>query len=434
MSLVKLYNEKLTCPKEAIKHIKDNDKVVFSHAASIPQETIKALMENHKNYKNVEIIHMVGLGEGEYTSPEVEENFRHNAIFVGASTRKAVQEDRADYTPCFFYEVPSLFKNKTIEVDVAVVQLSKPDKDGNCSFGLSCDYTKAAAENAKIVIAEINDQMPYVYGDNFIHISKIDHIIECSYPLYTIKQGQIGEVEKEIGKHCASLIKDGDTLQLGIGNIPDAVLLFLEEKKDLGIHTEMFSDGVLGLIEKGIITGNKKSIHKNKLVSTFLMGSQKLYDFVNQNKDVELYPVDYVNNPTIIMQNENMVSINSCIEIDLMGQVVSESIGTKQFSGVGGQVDYVRGAALSKGGRSIIATPSTASKGSVSRIVPTLKIGSAVTTTRNDVDYIITEYGIAHLKGKTLRQRAKALINIAHPDHRSVLEEEYYKRFPKEKK
>lgn len=428
------YAQKLTTAQEAIKFIKDNDKVVFSHAAAVPQEMIKALVDNAKNYKNVEIIHMLGLGEGKYALPEYSENFRHNAIFVGASTRQAVQEDRADYTPCFFYEVPSLFTNGSIDVDVAVIQVSTPDEKGNCSYGLSCDYTKAAAENAKIVIAEVNDQMPYIYGDNFIHIDQIDHIIECSYPLFEIKQANIGDTEKEIGKHCASLIQDGDTLQLGIGGIPDAVLLFLKEKKDLGIHTEMFSDGVLELVKSGVITGAQKSLHPKKMISTFLMGSKALYDFVDKNEDVELYPVNYVNNPLTIMKNDNMISINSCIEVDLMGQVASESIGLKQFSGTGGQVDYVRGAALSNGGKSIIAIPSTASKGKVSRIVPFLKEGTAVTTTRNDVDYIVTEFGIAHLKGKTLRKRAKALIEIAHPDHRESLMEEYYRRFPKEER
>lgn len=422
---------KVTTAEEAIKHIKDNDNVVFSHAAMVPQETIRALVENAKNYKNVRIVHMLGFGEGKYVHPDLEENFRHNAIFVGGTTRKAVEEDRADYTPCFFYQVPSLFTNGSIDVDVAVVQVSKPDANGYCSFGLSCDYTKTAAENAKIVIAEINDQVPFVHGDNFIHLDKMDYIIPCSYPLYEIPQGEIGEVEKEIGKHCASLINDGDTLQLGIGSIPDAVLLFLQEKKDLGIHTEMFSDGILELVKKGLITGTKKTLHPGKMIATFLIGSKALYDFVDNNKDVELHPVDYVNHPVTIMKNDNMISINSCIEVDLMGQVASESIGLRQFSGVGGQVDYVRGVSMAQGGKSIIAIPSTAAGGKVSRIVPFLKEGTAVTTTRNDVDYIITEYGIAHLKGKTLRDRAKALIAIAHPDHRAMLEEEYKKRFPR---
>lgn len=425
-------SHKLTTAENAIKMIKSNDTVVFSHAAAVPQETIKALLEHSNEYNNVEIIHMLGLGEGKYTLPEYENNFRHNAIFVGTSTRKAVQEDRADYTPCFFYQVPNLFTDGSIDVDVAVIQVSPPDENGNCSFGISCDYTKSAAENARIVIAEVNDQMPYVYGDNFIHLDKIDAIIPCSYPLYEIKQGTIGDTEKEIGRHCASLINDGDTLQLGIGSIPDAVLLFLHEKKDLGIHTEMFSDGVLELVKLGRITGAKKTLHPKKMVSTFLMGTRALYDFVDSNPDVELYPVNYVNHPVTIMKNDNIISINSCIEVDLMGQIASESIGIKQFSGTGGQVDYVRGASMAKNGKSIIAIPSTASNGTVSRIVPFLKEGTTVTTTRNDVDYVITEYGIAHLKGKTLRARAQALIAIAHPDHRAMLLKEYKKRFPKE--
>lgn len=280
-----------------------------------------------------------------------------------------------------------------------------------------------------MVIAEVNDQMPRTLGDAFIHISQIDQIVETSYPIIELQPPRIGEVERAIGEHCARLIEDGATLQLGIGAIPDAVLLFLKDKKDLGIHSEMFSDGVVELVESGVINNSRKTLHPGKMVVTFLMGTRRLYDFVHDNPAVALYPVDYVNDPCVIMQNEKMVSINSCIQVDLMGQVVSDSIGLKQFSGVGGQVDYVRGAAMARGGKSIIAMPSTASKGSISRIVPLIDTGSAVTTSRNDVHYIVTEYGSADLRGKTLKERGRALIQIAHPDFRPQLIQEWEKRF-----
>ncbi len=422
------YKSKISSVAEAIKAIKDDDYVVFSHAAGVPELTAKELMAKKENYHNVHIYHMLSLGKGEYLQPEAESHFRHITNFVGGNSRQAIAEKRADFFPCFFKDVPNLL-GTVFPVDVAVIQVSAPDKDGFCSFGVSCDYTKAAAEKASVVIAEVNEMMPYVEGDNKIHVSEIDYIIPCAYLLPEIPLPKITDVEKEIGKNCASLIEDGSTLQLGIGAIPDAVLLFLKDKKDLGIHTEMFSDGVVELVEAGVVTGKKKTLHPGKLVATFLMGTRKLYDFVDNNPDVEMHPVDYVNDPWIIAKNEKMVSINSCIEVDLMGQVASESMGLKQFSGTGGQVDYVRGAALSPGGKSIMAMPSTAAKGKVSRIVPFLSEGAAVTTSRNDVNYIVTEYGIANLRGKTLRQRAESLINIAHPDFREILQQEYNKRF-----
>ncbi|WP_425449058.1 acetyl-CoA hydrolase/transferase family protein [Dethiothermospora halolimnae] len=424
-----LYNRKLLSKKEAALKIASNSRVVLGHAAGTPVDVIDAMVDNKEKFKNVEIVHMLSLGEGKYMNEDMEPHFRHNAIFVGGNSRKAIKEGRADYTPCFFYEVPRLFKEENFKVDVAIVQLSKPDNHGYCSFGVSCDYTKPATEAADIVIAEVNDKMPRVMGENFIHISDIDYIVETSNELYELPAPNIGDVEKKIGENCAKLIDDGSTLQLGIGAIPDAVLMSLGEKKDLGVHTEMFSDGVLELIEKGVINGKAKTLHKNKMISTFLMGSKKLYEFIDNNPSVELYPVDYVNHPCTIMKNDKMISINSCIQVDLMGQVVSESIGLNQFSGVGGQVDYVRGSSMAREGKSIIAIPSTASKGRISRIVPFITEGSAVTTSRNDVHYIVTEYGIANLRGKTLKERAKALINIAHPDFRKELEVEYNKRF-----
>lgn len=429
MDWKKIYEERLVTAKEAALKIPSNSRVVFGHAAATPVDVVDEMIANKENFENVEIVHMLCLGEGKYTAEGMEKHFRHNAIFVGGNTRGALKEKRADYTPCFFHEVPHLFKEGRMPVDVALIQVSRPDENGNCSFGLSSDYTKPAAECAKLVIAEVNDKMPRVMGDNFIHVSKIDYMVETSNDLYEIPLPKIGYVEKKIGENCASLIDDGSTLQLGIGAIPDAVLLFLKDKKDLGIHTEMFSDGVLELVESGVINSKAKTLHPGKMVSTFLMGSKKLYEFVDNNPDVELYPVDHVNDPRVIMQNDKMMSINSCIQIDLMGQVVSETIGLTQFSGVGGQVDYVRGASMSNGGKSIIAIPSTASKGKVSRIVPIIDEGSAVTTSRNDVHYVVTEYGVADLKGKTLRQRAQALIDISHPDFKEKLQEEFDKRF-----
>lgn len=428
MDCKSIYNSKISSAAEAIKAIKNDDYVVFSHAASVPCLVIEELLLQKEKFHNVNIYHMISLGKGEYTQPESDGHFRHITNFVGANSRKAVAENRADFFPCFFKDVPESLGD-IFPVNVAVVQVSPMDENGFCSFGVSCDYTKPASEKASIVIAEVNECMPYIKGDNMIHVSEIDYIIPCSYPLPEIDLPKIGDVEKEIGKYCASLIEDGSTIQLGIGAIPDAALLFLKDKKDLGIHSEMFSDGVIDLVESGVINGSKKSLHKGKMVATFLMGSRRLYDFVNNNPAVELYPVNYVNDPWIIAKNEKMISINSCIEVDLMGQVASETIGLKQFSGTGGQVDYVRGVALSVGGKSIMAMPSTAAKGTTSRIVPFLAEGAAVTTSRNDVDYVVTEYGVAKLKGKTLKQRAESLISIAHPDFREILQNEFNKRF-----
>ena len=370
---------------------------------------------------------MVAMGDSEYVKPGMEDHFRHNALFVGGSTRDAVNAGRADFTPIFFYEIPSLFK-KNLPVDVALVQVSKPDKHGYCSYGVSVDYTKPACESAKIVIAQVNEYMPRTLGDSFIHVSDMDYIVEYNEPLIELPPAKIGDIEKKIGEHCASLIEDGDTLQLGIGAIPDAVLQFLTHKKNLGIHSEMFSDGVVDLIERGVINNRNKSFMQDKSVVTFLMGSQKLYDFVDNNPSVEMRSVDFVNNPNIVMKNDNIVCINSCVQVDLMGQVVSDSIGLKQISGVGGQVDFIRGASMAKNGRSIIAMPSSI-KGKISKIVPFIDEGASVTTSRNDVDYVVTEYGIANLKGRTLRERAEALIRIAHPKFREELTKEYKRRF-----
>ncbi len=428
MNLLEEYKDRIVSVEDAVKAIKSGDKVVLGHAAGVPQVVPEEMVNQKDRLTDVSIFHMYTLHNARYINEEYISHFRHVTTFVASNTRKAVAENRADFIPMFFYEVPQFFDH-VYHVDVAVVQVSLPDEEGYCSFGISCDYTKPAADRAKIVIAEMNDQMPRIGGNNKIHISKINYIVKTSRPLYESTVGDISELEQKIGCNCASLIRDGDTLQMGIGNIPEAVLRCLQGKRDLGIHTEMFSDGVVDLVKRGVITGKKKTLHPGKIISTFLMGSRVLYDFVDNNPDVEIYPVDYVNDPRIISQNDSMVSINSCIEVDLQGQVSSETMGLKQFSGTGGQVDFVRGSAMSKNGRAIIAIPSTASKGAVSRIVPFLTQGAAVTTSRNDIDYIVTEYGVAAMKGRSLRQRAKALIAIAHPKFRPQLEEEYVRRF-----
>ncbi|MBP1744832.1 MAG: cat2 [Firmicutes bacterium] len=426
-----IYAGKLVTAAEAVANIKSGNRVVVGHAVGEPVELVEAMVANKDNYKDVEVVHMVAMGKGEYAKEGMEDHFHVNSIFAGATTKECINSGRGDFTTSYFYQVPGLFEKGYMPVDVALVQLSEPDEHGYCSFGVSNDYTKPAADNAGIIIAEVNKQMPRTYGESFIHVSDIDYIVEADHPIIELAPPRIGDVEKAIGKHCAELVEDGSTLQLGIGAIPDAVLLFLKDKKDLGIHSEMISDGVVELVEAGVITNKKKTLHQGKSVVTFLMGTKRLYDYVNNNPAVELRPVSYVNDPTVIMKNSKMVSINSCVQVDLMGQVCSESIGIKQISGVGGQVDFVRGVSMAKDGqgKSIIAIPSTASKGKVSRIVPFLDHGAAVTTSRNDVDYIVTEYGIAQLKGKTLKDRARALIKIAHPDFKEGLQEEFEKRF-----
>jgi 4-hydroxybutyrate CoA-transferase len=437
MEWIDEYRQKLTTADEAVKAIKSGERVVVGHAYGQPQHLVEAMTANKDAYKDVEIVHMVSLSPAPYCSREMQGHFVHNSFFVGVNSREAVNGGWAKYTPCYFSELPRLFQHRILPVGVTLCQLSPPDNDGNCSFGISVDYTKPAAESARIIIAQINDRMPRTLGDASIHVSKLDHIVEYNEPLLELGREKTGSslmeteqyiskitAEMDIGRHCAELIEDGACLQLGIGAIPDAVLPFLAEKKDLGIHTEMFSDGVVDLVQKGIINGARKNLHPGKLVANFLMGTRKLYDFVHENPMVEMYPVNYTNDPYIIGLNDKVVSINSCLQVDLLGQVASDTIGPVQFSGVGGQVDFIRGAARSKGGKSILAFPSTAGGGKVSRIVPRLDAGAVVTTSRCDVHYIITEHGIADLRGKSVRERAKQLIAIAHPDFRENLNEE----------
>ncbi|WP_371361604.1 Butyryl-CoA:acetate CoA-transferase [Sporomusa rhizae] len=415
-----IYKGKIVSVKQALGHIKSGDRVVIGHACGEPTALVEALVDRAPDLSNVEIVHMVAMGAAKYAQPGMEKSFRHNALFVGGSTRKAVEEKRADFTPCFFSEIPRLFKNNIMPVDVTLLQITPPDGQGFCSYGVSADYTQPAAECAKVVIAQINNNVPRTGGAK-IHLDAIHFIVEHDEPLIELTPPKIGEVEKAIGENVAGLIQDGATLQLGIGAIPDAVLLFLKDKKDLGIHSEMFSDGVVVLAEAGVITNRKKTVNPGKFMATFLMGTKKLYDFANNNPDVELQSVDYINDPYVVGQHENMISINSALQVDLMGQVNAEMIGSRQFSGVGGQVDFIRGASRSLNGKSIIALPSTASGGKISRITCELDRGAAVTTSRNDIHYVVTEYGVADLRGKSLRERAKALIAISHPDFRNKL-------------
>jgi 4-hydroxybutyrate CoA-transferase len=353
----------------------------------------------------------------------MERSFRFNGMFLGAPTRGAVEEQRASYTPCFFSEVPRLFRQEILPVDVMLLQVTPPDDRGYCSYGLSADYTSAAAQCARIVIAQMNSRLPHTGGVR-IHLDAIDWIVEQDSPMVELAAPKVGAVERQIGEHIATLIPDEATLQLGIGAVPEAALLSLQKRRDLGIHSEMFSDGAMALAEAGVITNRKKTLNPGKFVATFLMGSNRLYQWVHNNPEVELHPVDYTNDPFIIGQHDRMIAINSALQVDMSGQVNAETIGSVQYSGVGGQVDFVRGAGRSKGGKSIIALPSTAAHGTISRICLQLDAGAAVTTSRNDVHYIVTEYGIADLRGKTLEERAKALIAIAHPEFRGSLRQE----------
>lgn len=425
-----IYQSKFVSAVEAVSHIKDGDRVAIGHACGEPQALTRVFAEHVKTLRGIETIHMIGMGESAYCREEYQDCVRHNSLFVGnKNERNAVKSGRGDYTPRYFSRIPSLFADDALPPDVVLVQVSSPDKHGYVSFGISVDYTLRAAQQAQVKIAQINRYMPRCHGECFMHLSEFDYLVVEDIPLIELSRSELTDVEKAIGRHCAGLINDGDTLQLGIGALPDAVLLSLKDKKDLGIHSEMFSDGVVELIEAGVITNRKKTLHPGKLVATFLMGSRKLYDFIDDNPAVYMAAADYTNDPYVIARNDNLVSINSCIQVDLMGQVSAESIGTMQISGVGGQVDFVRGANLSKGGRSIIAMTSTAKGGTVSKIVPFLEQGAAVTTGRNDVAFIVTEYGAADLRGKSLRERARLLICIAHPNFRPELILEWENRF-----
>lgn len=422
MNWANMYRAKVITPEKAVEVVQSGNRIYIGGGAGAPQTLINALVERADELRDVEIVHVLHFGDAPYVKPEYAQSFRHNALFIGHNVRQAVNEGRADFTPIFLSEIPGLFRNGRLPLDVAFIQVSPPDEHGFCSFGVEVGCTKPAAEAAKVIVAQVNRYMPRTHGDSFIHVRNLDYIVESDVPLPEAPLGGMSDVHKRIGEIIAEMIPDGATLQLGIGSIPDAVLNNLYSHRDLGIHTELFSDGVMHLIEAGVITGAKKTIHRGKVVAGFFFGSQALYDFVADNPIFELHPTDYVNDPFVIAQHEKMVSINSAIEVDLTGQVAADSIGTRFYSGVGGQLDFVRGAARSKGGMPIIALPATAKNGTVSRIVPMLKPGAGVTTTRNDVHYVVTEYGVADLYGKPIRERVKALINIAAPQFREELE------------
>lgn len=412
---------------EAVSYIKSGSRVVVGHASGSPETLLKALVSNRNLFKDLEIVHMVSMGASEYCLPGMEGHFVHNSLFAGAATREAIHEGRACFTASNFSQIPRLFTERILPVDVTMCMLSPPDEHGFSSYGVSVDYTKPAAESSKMIIAEITPSMPRTLGDSFIHISRVDHIVESQSRPIELAPPVIKATDEKIGGYCAELIRDGDCLQLGIGAVPDSVLGFLKEKRDLGIHTEMFSDGAVELVESGVITCARKNFHQGKMVATFFMGTERLYRFVHNNPMVQMFSVDYTNNPAIIARNDNMVSINSTLQVDLSGQAASESIGYKQYSGTGGQADFMRGASWSKGGRSILALHSTASGGRISRIVTHLDEGAIVTATRSDVHYVVTEYGIADLRGKSTSVRAKALINIAHPDFRDKLRSDFHR-------
>ena len=415
------YAHKLRSADDALHVVRSGHHIFVGSGAAVPQYLVDRLTARADYLHAAEIVHIMTLGIAPYALPPVKESFRHNAFFVGPNVRDAVAAGEADYTPIFLSEVPRLFRSGRVPIDVALIQVTPPDEHGFCSLGVSVDIVKPAAECARVIIAQVNPRMPRTLGDSFIAADAIDAMVEHESPLPEVTHPPPDDMSRAIGRWVSTLVEDGATLQVGIGSIPDAILESLTEKHDLGLHTEMLSDGNLPLIQWGVINNSRKTLHPGKIIASFVMGSQRLYDFVDDNPLVELHPNDYVNDPFIVAQNERMVAINAAIEVDLTGQVCSDSLGHLFYSGIGGQVDFIRGAARSKGGRPIIALPSTAEDGTISRIVPQLKPGAGVVTSRGDVHYVVTEYGVADLYGRSARQRAMALIGITHPDYRHDL-------------
>jgi acyl-CoA hydrolase/GNAT superfamily N-acetyltransferase len=418
------YSDKVKTARRALQIIERGDSVFIGSGAAEPQLLVAELAKMSMEFADTEIVHLWTLGVAPYTQPKFKHQFRHNAFFIGDNVRQAVADGLADYTPIFLSDIPQLFISGRRHVDVALIQVTPPNEHGFCSYGVSVDIVKPAAEHAGSIIAEVNPQMPWTLGDSFIHVNRIEALVENETPLPELRYPEADEIAKQIGENISRLIGDGATLQMGIGTIPDSILASLHNKRDLGIHTEMLSDGVIDLVEAGVITNAKKTLHRGKIIASFVMGTRRLYDWVDHNPFIEFHPSHYVNDPFVVSQNDNMVAINSALEIDLTGQVCSDSIGYLFYSGIGGQVDMIRGSARSKGGKPIIALPSTAQDGTVSRIVSHLSEGAGVVTTRGDVHYVVTEYGTAYLHGKNIRERALALINIAHPDFRKQLLDE----------
>lgn len=424
-----IYQSRVTTAEDAIKVIKSGNRIFMTGNVSVPQKLLASLVEYVPGLKNVELCQALTVGPADYVKPELGGHLRINSMFISANIRKAIQEGRADFTPVLLSEFPLLFKNKILPVDVALIQVSPPDEHGFCSLGTEVGPTKTPAESAKIIIAEVNEQMPRTLGDSFVHVSRLTHIVPVNYPIpeMPMSSEETDPITERLAGYVADLIPDGATMQLGIGAIPDAVLKYLFHKKDLGVHSEMISDGVVDLFEAGVLTNARKTLHTGKIIVGFILGSQRLYKWVNNNPLCEFHRTEYVNDPFVIAQNERMVAINSAIEIDLTGQACADSIGPKFFSGVGGQLDFIYGASRAKDGVPIIAMSSTEvmKDGSIiSKIVPTLKPGAGVVTSRNHIHYVVTEYGVADLYGKSVRQRVKELIRVAHPDFRSDLEKQ----------
>lgn len=422
------YERKFVSAQEAVSVIQSGDRVYIHPGCAVPQVLVDAMVGRYEELHNVEVCHLLGVGDAAYVRPEMQGHFRHNAFFIGKNVRKAVNEGRADFTPIFLSEIPALLLSRDYSVDIALIQVSPPDEHGFCSFGVGVECTKAATEVAKVVVAQVNPNMPRTLGDSFIHISRIDYCVEVNVPLMELPQLEGDETPEElevyrkIGENVASLVDDGSTLQLGIGRIPDSVVKSLEDHRHLGVHTEMISDGIIPLVESGVITNQKKTLLPGKIVTSFVLGSHELFDFIDNNPSMEFRPTQFTNDPFTIARNRKMVAINSAIEIDLTGQVCADSMGYKFYSGFGGQLDFIRGAARSEGGKPIIALPSTAKNGAVSRITKGLREGGGVTTSRGDVHYVVTEYGVVNLHGRTVRQRVELLISIAHPNFKEELE------------
>jgi acyl-CoA hydrolase len=419
---------KLVTAEEAVAVIKSKDRVFVHSVAAAPQRLVTAMTGRAPELRGVEVVHLHTEGEAPYARPEHAQSFHTNALFIGANVRDAVATGEADYTPVFLSEVPALFRKGILPLDVALIHVSPPDRHGYCSLGVSVDATRAAVQAARCVVAQVNPRMPRTHGDGLLHAGEIGFAVETDDELPELPPHRLSEAETAIGRHCAGLVEDGATLQMGIGAIPDAVLAALSGHRDLGVHTEMFSDGLINLIESGVINGRGKRTHPGKVVSSFVMGTRRLYDFIDDNPYVAMLDIAYVNDTAVIRRNPKVTAINSAIEVDVTGQVCADSIGTRLYSGVGGQMDFIRGASLSEGGKPIIALPSTTGRGE-SRIASFLKQGAGVVTTRAHVHYVVTEYGVANLYGRNLRQRARALIEIAHPDHRARLEREAHERF-----
>ncbi len=421
MSWQDQYRWKVSTAAEAVRAIPPRTRILIGSGASEPSRLVESMVRDGTHLCGNEIVHLLTLGPAPYVAPGLEGRFRHMAFFIGKNVRSAVQEGRADFMPVFLSEIPQLILNGRVKVDVAMIQVSPPDRHGFCSLGVSVDIVRAAVDTASLILAEVNSCMPRTLGDSFIHVDRLARMVPVDYPLHELAPEPLDDVCRQIGLHAAGLIQDGACLQMGIGRIPDAVLSCLGDRNDLGIHTEMFSDGAMRLAQAGVITGRRKTLLPGKIVTSFVMGTKALYDWVDDNPSVEMRPSSFTNDPFQIARNDNMVAINSALAVDLTGQVAADTIAGRFFSGIGGQVDFIRGSARSKGGRPIIALPSTAKDGAISRIQPSLEAGAGVVTSRGDIHYVVTEHGVADLWGKNIRQRTCALIGIAHPDFRPEL-------------